>query len=372
MVLDLIEEEKKRCDRGEGFFMMEKSKPEYLKYIGNKEIVQVVGEVPANYIKLQISVRQNGERIYILFFKEDDGEFRSGVVGNDEFIMSKIINDNTNLFQKDGFLDEIHDMLLDKNEWDFPGGMEALESYIHRVLTVSKIKHSEGKKVFEFNKSRTKVLFNTNLIDKYGDFIKVILDYKDNFRYPDENKLPKASDIRFTKPVRVFNPTYILYDGFTIDQYEMDATKFYNHESDLIFTGEREDFILDNYKRYDHLMDRVERLPIEYRRMTPLEMANKVKNSIELAVRRSKIDYKYIIPCFSLKDKRICFLVPMTGDIRYANETIAYILISKVAGKWEVITLFDYYLAYIAARLISPRLDILGKKERIYIFPEEK
>lgn len=361
-VADLVRSEKERCVGDKGVFLLEKSQYEYIKYKGNNEILFVDTIENADYARILVSLGETGEKKYLLFSRVDDGDFKGVAVGNESYINTRITRSVDHVFKNEELLQQIYDMLLDKEEWNFEGGLDVLESYLHRVLSISKIKHLEGKEVFQFNASGNKILMNTNLIDVYGDYIKIMLNFQENQR--------DSKDIKIINPVLVYNPAYILYHGFKIDQYEMQGTQFYSHPTDLVFRGEVADFLLDNHNKYSHLMERVHRLPVEYRKITPLEMANRVKSSIELAVRMSKIDYKYIIPCYSVSDRRICFLIPMTGNIGNSTETIAYLLITKKASRWEVVTLFDKHLAFIAARTIAPRPEIMGQTARLFITPK--
>ena len=77
-----------------------------------------------------------------------------------------------------------------------------------------------------------------------------------------------------------------------------------------------------------------------------------LKTSVEYAVKMSKIDYKFIVPSYSIANNEIQFLIPFYVDLGNKKPVCA-IVTTKENGRYVLKTILPIDTAYNNARLLS-------------------
>lgn len=157
-----------------------------------------------------------------------------------------------------------------------------------------------------FNERKDKVLFNTNLIDKFGhDLIIVgtllVISNKDYIA--DLEISPSKMNLRKM--------------GFDSSKEPMPPT-FFKDINEIIFHGDWE--IDQDMEKYEHIIEeRKERFPEKYQELTADDLGLKLDNAINFAKKIAQRNYKFIVPMYYPSAKRIQLLMPIYLETSYTS-----------------------------------------------------
>lgn len=242
--------------------------------------------------------------------------------------------------------DEIYSRLLIKENWRI-GDRDRLRYYIKSL--VEKIAYEQTREDgnigngYVLSEDRTKCLFNTGLIDEFNNDIYLIDLDNEEPNFSDKNIIMASSKAVIT--MYGFNKENILNMPKPV--------KFYEDKGDLIFDGTIDEFDLeDNYRLYHIIQERRGRFPEKYRDVNCDIIGDKIKNSIQKAVRLSERDYKYIVPMYNLKDNKIQYLLPLHLDRSIDEPPELAIVVGENNGFYSVYTILKTEDAYSNARLL--------------------
>jgi len=242
------------------------------------------------------------------------------------------------------FFEELYSRLLIKDNWKI--AENALANYVYAIANrlAQKVGY-DNKDVCIVNKDRTKVIFNTNLLDKYGNDIYVKFNIMGN-------------EIRYPEFIR--SKADLIEEGFSKEDLgrSLKSINLYDSIDQLIFHAEEEDFDLENFERLTHVLEeRIDRFPEEVRDL-PLEiLCSKLISAIKLAIRISKRDIRYVIPTYCIHTGEIQFLIPF-HVIKSLNEKPELaIVVNKKNGFYAVMTVLPLAEAYANHKTITPYSD---------------
>lgn len=189
------------------------------------------------------------------------------------------------------------------------------------------------------------LLVSTGLIDTYGNFIYLII----------QNNTLELQDIT-TDCVVMHSKSELLDYGFDREEIKQlpEKFKFVSDVSELIFSASLEDFDLDDEAHFNHIInERIHRFPKEYQNNGHRNICDKIKSSIEHAIKISKVDYRYVVPKYDLVSKSIQFIVPLYLDSIYGQRPELTLVVANRNGIWKVFTVLSVDDAYDNARLVS-------------------
>lgn len=234
------------------------------------------------------------------------------------------------------------DLCEDEN-WDYiqkpTGGNPILKSYLNQTC---KRVVDQGKFVEGASSKGVKYLFlNTGLVDVFQN--EIYAYFSENRRYTDSTswgiKTPKWWFLEF-------NTDQSVYFKYFTDIPEI-ATYFEETEtSKLIF-----DTTINIRPNWEHLNTRRKRVASEeIQKMSEQEFRDAIEDSIKMAKKRIKRNYKTAIPHFYNND--IQFLVPLC-ERRNRGKALAAMVIQKSEQIYEVTTILTLDQAYNNARLLA-------------------
>ena len=260
------------------------------------------------------------------------------LLGNEDNIkVVKALNNNK-------FCITLYSKLLIKENWAIPKGRgNRLISYIDTLSSKIQREIKGGtNKWYILNGDGRAAVINSGLIDKFMNDIYLLLDVE--------------LDGTFKNPMVIESKTDLLNIGFSKDdiRHMPEPVKFYKCRSELIFEGDIEDFNLDNREKLNHIInERRSRFPEELRGLSEGALCEKLKTSVENAIRMSKRDYSYIVPMYNCQQDVIQYLVPMyiNNDISQGPELV--IVAGLVNEFYEVMTILNPDDAYDNARILS-------------------
>ena len=158
-----------------------------------------------------------------------------------------------------------------------------------------------------YNNDRTRAMFNTNLIDKYGHDLIIEGDVigHGNQEYLC-NMIISPSRLDLSKR------------GYVNSSLTPKVPAFFRDENDIFFHS---DWSIDNdMARNEHIIEeRKERFPKQYRDMAPNILANHLDNSITLAQKIARRNYKFIVPMYYPAKHRIQLLMPIYLNGEYTR-----------------------------------------------------
>lgn len=203
-----------------------------------------------------------------------------------------------------------------------------------------------------FNESKNKVLFNTNLINKYGKDLKIVgtlLEISNKIYLSELEISPSTSDLKKM--------------GFDSLKEPM-TPMFFKDINEIIFHCDWE--IDQSMKSYEHILeDRIERFPEKYRDLTPDDLGQRLDNAINLASRIAQRNYKFIVPMYYPTLNRIQLLMPIYLESSYSSHPdFALVLTPNADDKlYTLETILGLDEVYQDARLIA-------KPEESWLNPE--
>jgi hypothetical protein len=248
---------------------------------------------------------------------------------------------------KSEFVTELYNKLMDKENWAKDNGKWLLEYIKGLVICIDNYRKLRKKdnNGYVLSDGGKKMLFNTGLIDTYGNFIYII-DHTASTRTPFEKRVLTI----------VKSKSSLLDEGFTLDKIKVmpKRFKFVSDNRDLVFNSTMDEFDIIDTEHLNHIInERRSRFPEKYANESCKNLADKIKISIEQAIEMQEVNYKYIVPMYNLATQEIEFLIPMHLDTTYDQKPELCIIVAKKNGLWKIFTIISSDLAYSNARLIS-------------------
>lgn len=316
-------------------------------------------EEEAQYKLVHVGTAKDSKENYFMFIKKEN-IWQGVAFGNKRYLLDRMGRSGWQFYCYTEFLEKLYQKLLYKEAWRQESvegyGYGRLKSYLIELCSIAKRKLvlAETRDVFR-NDKKDKVIFDSNLLDNYGN--KIVLIHSVKFGTNSD-----CMDFRFIRPCVVESRKELLSNGFPENQIqELMALSLYNSSENLIFQGDVEDFDLnDTYYLYHLFEERKERLTKEMKEISQADFAYCVKNSIEHAVKMCKLDYQFIKPSFSLVEMKAVFLAPLYKEISAAP--LGALVISRQDGKWRIHTVLELEQAYIGARVIAPPTGWLDRR----------
>lgn len=248
---------------------------------------------------------------------------------------------------KSEFVTELYNKLMDKENWAKDNGKWLLEYIKGLVICIDNYRKLRRKdnNGYVLSDGGKKMLFNTGLIDTYGNFIYII-DHTASTRTTFEKRVLTI----------VKSKSSLLDEGFTLEKIKVmpKRFKFVSDNRDLVFNSTMDEFDLIDTEHLNHIInERRSRFPEKYANESCKNLADKIKISIEQAIEMQEVNYKYIVPMYNLATQEIEFLIPMHLDTTYGQKPELCIIVAKKNGLWKIFTIISSDLAYSNARLIS-------------------
>lgn len=320
------------------------------------------------FIKFNTSLSVNGEALVGWFTKNKQGRFEGISWGTEidfkaaqdlreQFYVGRMVFDS--IEKCNIFLEELKGKIIPE-PWEYKRKKDdtfknpILKSYLQfeldRLFYEQDVLNYPDRIVF--NESKNKVLFNTNLINKYGKDLKIVgtlLEISNKIYLSELEISPSTSDLKKM--------------GFDSLKEPM-TPMFFKDINEIIFHCDWE--IDQSMKSYEHILeDRIERFPEKYRDLTPDDLGQRLDNAINLASRIAQRNYKFIVPMYYPTLNRIQLLMPIYLESSYSSHPdFALVLTPNADDKlYTLETILGLDEVYQDARLIA-------KPEESWLNPE--
>ena len=295
---------------------------------------------------------------YVLFKKESDS-WCNPLLDTKQRLVGQSVDKVRVRYCEDSFLEYLNNMLFYKENWYVVSGdrkdffrlkshLSNLCAIVRKFLTVSPDFVSKSV-IYSTDKKR--ILFDTNLLNSFGNRIFLCHDIHVYF-----DRTVGNSAKRYINPKIIGNQKDAESAGFVLSEYlNLEPLPLYQSPSELVFDGNIQDFDLEDVHHFGHIIDhRENRLPSFVKDMDSVSLFYMLKNSIELAVKQNNVDYKHIVPCYSITDLKIWFLLPVYQLGSFREPVCALLLDKNANNRWTIYTILELEQAYLSARLVAP------------------
>lgn len=298
------------------------SEIDYYNGAGYKEFTDgnAVTKDTGKFIKFNTSLSLDGDCIVGWFTRDIKGKFKGISWGTEkdfksaqklreQFYVGRMIFDS--IEECNSFFDNLKVKIIDE-PWEYK---RKKDKQFHNPILKSYLEFELDRLFYEqyelnykdriiINKNKSKLLFNTNLINKFGHDLLIVGDLmtiagKDYIG----NLVIQPS--KMTLRNMGFEPSI-----------EPMTPMFFQDINEIIFHCEWE--IDQDMSRYEHIIEqRIERFPDEYKTKSPDELGQKLDNAINFAKKIAQRNYKFIVPMYYPTKKRIQLLMPIYLEISY-------------------------------------------------------
>ncbi len=281
---------------------------------------------------------------------------RENLVGN--FFVGRMLFDSIGACND--FLEELKGKIIPE-EWSFKNNKD--EKYNYPILK-SYLEHELDRLFYEkdkyhrtdtilYNKDKNMILFNTNLINVYGDDLVIA------------GKINEIGGKEYIGNLCISPAKKTLKDWGFDTKTTAKPPKFFQNINEIVFHCDWEIDTQDMTK-YDHIiLERIDRFPEEYKTRKTDELGQILKDSINFASRIAQRNYKFIIPMYYPTKKRIQLLMPIYLKRSYTEHPdFALVLTPREEDElYELETILGLNEVYQDARLIA-------KPEESWLKPE--
>lgn len=326
-------------------------------YDGLKDKEEQEGEEVREEVREEVV----GEVVGESFFVEETQEISLSVLKSMDHDSTEYDSAEKNKYKiqlKADLICDIYERLLIKENWKFKD-KNRLGFYLKGLFIIidRNRKNNPGAikgNGYTLSKDHMKQVINTGLIDIYGNDIMLV------------DHTPQVDDFYNKKIVVMSNKAVLVDWGFDIrDIRKLPApVKIVNNPVEFIFRASLDDIDLNDEHHLKHIIEeRRYRFPGKYKNTSVKTLCDKLKCSVEQAVRLSKRDYKYIVPKYDFERNAIQFLIPFHLDTKLDEIPELVIVVGNYEGIWQVYTVLYTDDAYDDARLIcKPCSDWLRLK----------
>lgn len=241
---------------------------------------------------------------------------------------------------------QVYEKLADTDEWDSLQGVKGLQTYLKTLTYVARDKALFAENLSEElvlipKDSGYTLLFNSGLLDKYLNFIVLKAELEEsNISFLRE---PYYTVKKLSTTVSLSD--YGLEDSLPVMQL---CTK-----SQLIFPSEK--IHLVDTQSIDHIFkDRSNRLCSRLKECSSEVLYDSLKYSVNLALKKSKVDTQYLVPFLNMKWGKVSYLMPFyVKHIDNDNPLCAVVIGEVNTNIWAPVTILKLETARSNARLLG-------------------
>lgn len=283
----------------------------------------VVGEKNAKFIRFKTTLKDHQGKILYGWFTKNiknvfegidwgtEDSFENSRKNREQFFVGRMAFDTIDVCNS--FLTELESKTIEepweyKNRKDPKFKFPILKSYLEFELDrlyYEQEKYGWNGKIL-YNKDRSKALFNTNLIDKFGHDLNIMGDIQ----------LLGGREIICNLEMC---PSKLSLRKSGFEKHDPLPPKFFEDINEIVFHC---DWVIDcNVSKYEHIIEqRIERFPDKYKSLNADDLGQKMDNAIEFAKKIAQRNYKFIIPMYYPTAHRIQLLMPIYLETSYTSQ----------------------------------------------------
>lgn len=298
----------------------------------------------AKYVILNTGIKNKGDKEVCLLSGRGnkDVDFILYYIGNKDGGMKTMVSSIGERITEDyEHLKDIVTKILEiamyseelKNKDKIYGVMRCIKARIEAYI---KGRQKENEQ-YTFSKDRSYVMYNTGILDSYGNYVMVA------GRMDDENI--KDQTIISSK---------ILMEKFKFAETNIEPVSLYDNTLDLVFQGKYEDIDIEASNRIEHIIkERANRFPKQVQKMSDKKIYDSIKSSIDFDLRMYKRDTRWILPFYNIKFDEIQYLFPLFLMSGYKDTADLALVVRKQNDMYMLCTVLTVEKAYINASALG-------------------
>lgn len=298
----------------------------------------------AKYVILNTGIKNKGDKEVCLLSGRGnkDVDFILYYIGNKDGGMKTMVSSIGERITEDyEHLKDIVTKILEiamyseelKNKDKIYGVMRCIKARIEAYI---KGRQKENEQ-YTFSKDRSYVMYNTGILDSYGNYVMVA------GRMDDENI--KDQTIISSK---------ILMEKFKFAETNIEPVSLYDNTLDLVFQGKYEDIDIEASNRIEHIIkERANRFPKQVQKMSDKKIYDSIKSSIDFDLRMYKRDTRWILPFYNIKFDEIQYLFPLFLMSDYKDTADLALVVRKQNDMYMLCTVLTVEKAYINASALG-------------------
>ncbi len=296
---------------------------EYYNGAGYKKFTNgdPVTQETAKFIRFSTSLKYNGDNIFGWFTKGKrenfegiswgtEKDFKTAQKLKEQFYVGRMVFDS--IESCNNFMNELKTKTIDE-PWEYERRKDdkfknpILKSYLEFELDrlFYESEHLKLPDKIIFNKTHTKLLFNTNLINKFGHDLTIVgdvLEVTNNIYISNLKISPSKRDLA----------------AMNFEKSTPMPPTFFKDINEIIFHSDWE--IDQDISKYEHIIeDRIKRFPLKYQNLPADDLGLKLDNAINFAKKIAQRNYKFIVPMYYPTAKRIQLLMPIYLETSYTS-----------------------------------------------------
>lgn len=328
----------------------------------------VVTSETGKFVKFNTSISVNGEVLVGWFTKNKLGRFEGITWGTEadfksaqdlreQFYVGRMVFDSIeecNLFLEELKKKTILEPWEYKRKKDHTFKNPILKSYLQFEL--DRLFYEQDSLNYPdriiINKDHSKALFNTNLINKFGDDLIIV------------GSLLEISNKCYLSELEI-SPSMMSLKKMGFDTSKNPIPPmFFKDINEIIFHC---DWDIDkDLEKYEHIIEeRKERFPEKYQVLTTDDLGRRLNNAIQLAKKIAQRNYKFIVPMYYPTARRIQLLMPIYLETSYSSHPDFALVLTPHSEErlYTLETILGLDEVYQDARLIA-------KPEESWLNPE--
>ena len=298
----------------------------------------------AKYIVLNTGIKNKGDKEVCLLSGRGnkDVDFILYYIGNKDGGMKTMVSSLGERITEDyEYLKDIVTKILEiamyseelKNKDKIYGVMRCIKARIEAYI---KGRQKENEQ-YTFSKDRSYVMYNTGILDSYGNYVMVA------GRMDDEN----IKD-------QIIISSKILMEKFKFAETNIEPVSLYDNTLDLVFQGKYEDIDIEASNRIEHIIkERANRFPKQVQKMSDKKIYDSIKSSIDFDLRMYKRDTRWILPFYNIKFDEIQYLFPLFLMSDYKDTADLALVVRKQNDMYMLCTVLTVEKAYINASALG-------------------
>ena len=298
----------------------------------------------AKYIVLNTGIKNKGDKEVCLLSGRGnkDVDFILYYIGNKDGGMKTMVSSLGERITEDyEHLKDIVTKILEiamyseelKNKDKIYGVMRCIKARIEAYI---KGRQKENEQ-YTFSKDRSYVMYNTGILDSYGNYVMVA------GRMDDEN----IKD-------QIIISSKILMEKFKFAETNIEPVSLYDNTLDLVFQGKYEDIDIEASNRIEHIIkERANRFPKQVQKMSDKKIYDSIKSSIDFDLRMYKRDTRWILPFYNIKFDEIQYLFPLFLMSDYKDTADLALVVRKQNDMYMLCTVLTVEKAYINASALG-------------------
>lgn len=282
----------------------------------------IVTAETGKFIKFSTNISVNGENLVGWFTKNKVGRFEGISWGTEgDFILAQELRERfcvgrmvfDSIDECNTFLENLKEKTIPE-PWEYKRKKDdtfknpILKSYLQfeldRLFYEQDLLNYPDRIIF--NKDYSKVLFNTNLINKIGDDLVIV------------GSLLEISNKYYISELEI-SPSMMSLKKMGFDTSKSPISpEFFKDINEIIFHC---DWDIDkDLEKYEHIIEeRKERFPEQYQELTADDLGRRLNNAIQLAKKIAQRNYKFIVPMYYPTARRIQLLMPIYLETSYSS-----------------------------------------------------